>query len=75
MVSIIEKLTPAETGGGKTLAKAEATPQQVMMKAHQLREAGKIGWDQITRIEAFQGRGILAPPDLVAHFPNLVAAE
>jgi hypothetical protein len=68
MVSIIEKLSPAET---KTTEQPKATPQSVMMKARALCDAGKAPWEILPRIEAYQGRGMIAPPDLLAHFPDL----
>jgi hypothetical protein len=67
MVAIAEKLTP--------MAAAEAakpTGAGVMMKAQQMCRAGSLGWEALPRIEAFQGRGQLAPPDLLARFPELL---
>lgn len=76
MVSIVEKLTPASNQPGGKIAKAnEPTMGSVMMKAQHLRAEGKIGWDQIGRIEAYQNRGMLAPPELIAHFPQLTAVD
>lgn len=73
MVSIIEKLTPAEKAGGAAPVSREPTASSVMMKAQELRAAGRIDWAQIARIEAFQMRGLLAPPELIAHLPELVS--
>jgi hypothetical protein len=67
MVAIAEKMTP--------LAAAEAakpTGGSVMMKAQQMCRSGALGWEALPRIEAFQGRGQLAPPDLLARFPELL---
>lgn len=68
MVSIVEKLSPAES---KTTEQPKATAQSVMMKARALCDAGKAPWEILPRIEAYQGRGMIAPPDLLAHFPDL----
>lgn len=74
MVSIVEKLTPAEKAGGGTVAAArEPTAGSVMMKAQELCAAGRLDWAQVARIEAFQLRGLLAPPELIAHLPELVS--
>lgn len=69
MVTIAEKLTPGTPGAGEA---AKPTAHGVMMKASQMCRSGALGWEALPRIEAFQGRGQLAPPDLLARFPELL---
>lgn len=71
MVSIIEKLSPAEAG--KPRAEEGPNPLRLMAKARDLCQSGKMTWDQMSRIEAYQGRGMIAPPDILAHFPDLAS--
>lgn len=70
MVTIAEKLTPGTPGAGEAANKP--TAHGVMMKASQMCRSGALGWEALPRIEAFQGRGQLAPPDLLARFPELL---
>lgn len=70
MLAIAEKLTPG-TGAGPDAPNA-ATPQQVMMKANFLAREGKLDWSWLPRIEAHQGRGSLAPPELLQRHPELL---
>ncbi len=68
MVSIAEKLSVGGAAGGKT----EPSANQVMLKARTMCDEGKLGWEALPRIEAFQGRGMIAPPDLLARYPQLL---
>lgn len=70
MLAIAEKLTPG-TGPAADEPK-KASGAQVMMKAMFMAREGKLDWGSIPRIEAFQGRGELAPPDLIGRYPELL---
>jgi hypothetical protein len=74
MIAIAEKLSPGSGTGAGSGARAatEPTAASVMMKAQQMCRADALGWEALPRIEAFQGRGQLAPPDLLARFPELL---
>lgn len=58
------------TGGGAAAA-STATHGSVMAKAMALFQEGKMDGGDLRRIESHQGRGALAPPDVLARFPGL----
>jgi hypothetical protein len=74
MLTIAEKLTPMQgtPSAGAAHVDDKPTPGQVMMKAQFMAREGKLPIGQTVRIEAYQGRGILAPPDLLARYPELL---
>ena len=75
MLTIAEKLTPVQgtpSAGATAAASNEPTAGQVMMKAQFMAREGKLPIGQTVRIEAYQGRGMLAPPDLLARYPELL---
>lgn len=67
MVAIAEKLT-----SGISAEPTKPTANGVMMKAQQMCQDGKLPWEALPRIEAFQGRGQIAPPDILARWPALL---
>ena len=74
MLTIAEKLTPMQgtPSAGATQHDDKPTAPQVMMKAQFMAREGKLPIGQTVRIEAYQGRGMLAPPDLLARYPELL---
>ena len=75
MVASAEKLTPGDDAQRLGPSAAQGPTQaSVMQKAMKLAEdrTSHFGWEGIPRIEAFQNRGQLGPPDLLARFPELL---
>jgi hypothetical protein len=72
MISIAEKLTPGTAAAAGGATEWKPTASTVMTKAQQMCRKGDLGWEALPRIEAFQGRGMVAPPDLMARFPELL---
>lgn len=70
MLTIAEKLTPGTPGAAPDDGKP--TAGAVMMKAQFMARKGDLDWGSLPRIEAYQGRGQLAPADLLARFPELL---
>ena len=67
MLSVHDK--PATTAGAP--AAGTARPSDVMAKAMVLFAEGKMEGQDLRRIEAHQGRGLLAPADVLSRFPGL----
>lgn len=72
MLSIVEKMDTASPTSGDP---GQPTPEQVMRKAESMAASGAVlgfGLEAIPRIQAYQMHGQLAPPDLLARFPQLL---
>ena len=61
---------PATTTGGD--GRPTVKPADVMHKAMALFNEGKMSGSDVRRIEAYQGRGIVAPPDVLERHPGLI---
>ena len=71
MVTVMERL-----GSGTANSDPAAAPKQtaggIMMKARSMAIEGKMPWADVARIEAYQGRGQVAPPDILSQYPALM---
>jgi hypothetical protein len=72
MLTIAEKLSPSAGVSGESTKSAGPTPGQVLMKAQFMARKGDLDWGLLPRIEAHQGRGSLAPDDLLQRYPELL---
>jgi hypothetical protein len=69
MLAIAEKLSPS---AGIVDEKPKPTGGQILAKAMFMAREGKLDWGSAVRIEAYQGRGEVAPADLLARYPELL---
>jgi hypothetical protein len=72
VLAIAEKLSPSAGITGAASETSAPTPNQVLMKAQFMARNNKLDWSQLPRIEAHQGRGALAPDDLLQRYPELL---